>query len=148
MLEYMSLFLSVCSLIFSIVIYIKHGKKLNSQQTEINEIKLNNLHEQEILKKKAKIDIQVRNLQSEGVRQIILINTGQSTASNVRVSIKDTTLVDKIQESYTIAPNDKVYIRYMRFLNDKSEGVIEIFFDDDSRKDNYITKELNNCFIV
>ena len=143
MLEYMSLFLSVCSLIFSIVIYIKHGKKLNSQQTEINEIKLNNLHEQEILKKKAKIDIQVRNLQSEGVRQIILINTGQSTASNVRVSIKDTTLVDKIQESYTIVPNDKVYI-----LNDKSEGVIEIFFDDDSRKDNYITKELNNCFIV
>lgn len=83
-----SAFVSICTLAFSFYIYRKHGKRLNSQQEELNTFQILKNKKEQTLAKSAKITGEIVR-SDKGKVSFIVRNEGMAVARNIRISMKN-----------------------------------------------------------
>ena len=81
-----SLAISLFTLIFSIFIYKKHGKRLDLQQEELNAFQISKYNEEKTLSRCANITGELIS-NGRGKVSFIVTNTGKDIARNIRINI-------------------------------------------------------------
>lgn len=86
--EFISVIISVTTLLFSIATYVVHDRKLKKQERLLNEYQLRSLALCEAENKKAVIRAIVHN-EGSGSRTLYIVNEGKSKAVNLRIELSD-----------------------------------------------------------
>lgn len=140
MADCIAIIISICSLGFSIFVYLKHDKKIKGQSAILNELQIGKLTEEKEENKKAKIEINVVK-DSSGYRIIRVQNAGKSLARNVMITFDNNEVSSSIQGNPSpvdINPQSSIQMSY--FANKQTPGEVEISLgweDDFSKENNY-----------
>lgn len=138
--------ISIISLVFAIFIYLKHDKRIKSQELLINEYQLRKHQEEDSDNKKAMVRANlIKDLR--GLRKLRVYNSGKSIARNIRFDIID---LDSNDATIRIGKNpfpyefmnsqDSTEISFLMSYGHPEKITVTLIWDDDFKKNNETTQ--------
>lgn len=138
--EILSLVISIITLLFSIVVYWTHDRKLKTQERLLNEYHLRSFAQSETENKQAVIRAVVKDNDRGGSRILRIINKGKSKAKNLSIAFSDQTQITLIRPELPYVINQLLPGEYREFVMFLCEGDDEATFmfkwEDDFCKEN------------
>lgn len=83
--ELVSLIISICSLLLSLITFIVYDKKIKKQNLILNQYQIQNIEEEKLKKKCAKISGNIIK-EHRGIRKLIISNEGLAPARNICIT--------------------------------------------------------------
>jgi len=128
--------IALFSLIFTLIKYRKHEKRLNEQQAIINEYRLKKMRAEETASLKADIKGNICR-RTKSSDQLKVFNNGQANATNIRIEIigpQDGLMVNQIEPIELLNPQNEY--SYEIFLEESHVNTLKIKYtwDDDFGK--------------
>lgn len=138
--DYISFGLSILALSGTIYTYLKHDKKLKSQESRLNEYQLKKIGVEEIENKKALIKGNLLK-GDKGKRTLKVFNSGKAIAHNIRFEViegEDGFLFvnNEIFPFEFLNPQDGTEIIFHVHMDSPDKIKVKFFWDDSFKKDN------------
>lgn len=143
--ERLSLIISIAAILWSLVTYFVHDRKIKQQEARINEYQLEKIKNEEEENKKALICGNIVK-GSNGLRILKIYNKGKAIARNVDIQLSDPEAINiysnKVLPYEFMHPQDSLDFRFYIVKIPETTVKITFTWDDDFKSENERTQIL------
>lgn len=142
--ERLSLIISIAAILWSLITYFVHDRKIKQQEARINEYQLEKIKNEEEENKKALIRGDVLR-KDKGLHMLKISNQGKAIAKNVNMKISDPQVIeiyDNKMPCEFMHPQDCIELRFYIVKTPVTTVKITFTWDDDFKSGNERTQIL------
>lgn len=137
--ELISICLSSVAVVGTLFTYIKHDKKIKTQEAKLNQYQISQIEEEVIEKKKALVKANIFDEGPAG-KKLKIFNAGKAKATNIRLEFLDGINSGQVNMSHfpyrLLNPLDNTEVLFNKYSCVKPTITVKLTWDDDFQMNN------------